>query len=124
MISGTVRHEQWPLARAFVISRESIEHSDLIVVELSDGAAVGRGEASPTQHYGETVESVCAEVEAILARLAGEDWNRLHDRCRPGAARNAVDCAIWDLRAKRAGRRVWELLDLPEPAALQTAVTI
>ena len=124
MITGTASLERWPLAQPFVISRETFEVSELIVVQLTDGAVTGRGEASPTSYYDETVEGSLAEAGVIVAQLADAEWETLHDRIAPGAARNAVDCAIWDLRAKRAGRRVWELVGLPAPGPLSTAMTI
>ena len=124
MIKGTARIEQWRLAQPFVIARETFELSELLVVELSDGTAVGRGEASPTAYYDETPASALAEAQAALARLSDTPWDELHDGVRPGAARNAVDCAVWDLRAKRAGRRVWELIGLSAPGPLSTAMTI
>jgi L-alanine-DL-glutamate epimerase-like enolase superfamily enzyme len=124
MISGTASVERWRLAQPFVISRETFEVSELIVVEVSDGAFAGRGEASPTSYYDETVEGTLADARAIIAQLGETPWGTLHDCVSPGAARNAVDCAIWDLRAKRAGRRVWDLIDLPAPGPLSTAMTI
>ena len=124
MITGIARAEQWPLAQPFVISRETVEVSDLILVELSDGVVTGRGEASPTSYFNETVDGSLAEVGAIIAQLRDAPWDSLHDSIGPGAARNAVDCAVWDMRAKRAGRRIWDLLGLPAPRPLSTAMTI
>jgi L-alanine-DL-glutamate epimerase-like enolase superfamily enzyme len=124
MITGTVRAERWPLIQPFVISRATAEAAELILVELTDGAFAGRGEASPTAYYNESVEDALTTAEEMVAQLRQVPWEELHDRIAPGAARNAVDCAIWDLRAKRAGRPAWELIGLPTPRPLSTAMTI
>lgn len=124
MITGTVCAERWPLAQPFVISRETFDAAELIVVTLTGGALTGRGEASPTSYFDETIDGAIAEAQTIVAQLSDTPWEALHDRIRPGAARNAVDCAIWDLRAKREGRRAWELIGLPAPQPLSTAMTI
>ena len=120
-----VRHERWDLAAPFVIAHETYLHADVIVATLSCDGAVGRGECTPTAFYGESVDGVMKTVRELLARLArGESWDRIHDRVPAGAARNAVDCAFWDLRAKLAKRRVWELAGIPAPAQVRTAQTI
>lgn len=126
MIAGRAAHESWPLHRPFVIAGRTYETADVVVAELTDGVHRGRGEASPTSYYDETVEGVVSQAGQMLSRLAKNagDWDALHDRLPPGAARNAVDCAMWDLRAKQAGRRVWELLGLPAPEPLATAFTV
>jgi L-alanine-DL-glutamate epimerase-like enolase superfamily enzyme len=124
VISGTALVERWPLVQPFVISRETFEVSELIVVTLTDGVFFGRGEASPTSYFDETTDGALAEARAIIVQLGDTPWEALHDRIRPGAARNAVDCAMWDLRAKREGRRVWELIGPPAPQPLSTAMTI
>src|SRR3546814_3887994 len=88
-----------------VNSREGSGSSKVAVVSLEEEGAVGRGEACPTPYFGESVDGVHALIETLLAALAaGEEWDRIHDRTPAGAARNAVDCAVWDLRAKRSGR--------------------
>ena len=120
-----VRHERWDLAAPFVIAHETYLHADVIVATLSCDGAVGRGECTPTAFYGESVDGVMKTVRELLARLArGESWDRIHDRVPAGAARNAVDCAFWDLRAKLAKRRVWELAGVPAPGRVRTAQTI
>jgi L-alanine-DL-glutamate epimerase-like enolase superfamily enzyme len=96
-----------------------------VVAELSDGHCRGRGECVPYARYGETVESVVAAIETMAGALArGRDRNDLQRMMPPGAARNALDCAFWDLAAKQAGRRLHELLDMPAPQPLVTAYTI
>lgn len=124
-VSLSVRHDRLPIRGSFTISRGSRTHADLVVVELADGETVGRGECVPYPRYGESVESVTAQIEAQRELLAGPDAkDRLQEAMKPGAARNALDCALWDLEAKRAGRRVWELLDMPAPGPLVTVYTI
>ena len=124
-MQAQVRHERWELATPFIIARETYHHADVVVVTLSHEGAVGRGECTPTNFYGEDVPGVIDAVRDLTARLVrGEDWNSFHDAAPAGAARNAVDCAIWDLRAKQSGRRAWELAGIPAPRAVRTAQTI
>ncbi len=121
----TVTRESWPLARQFTISRGSKTTADVVVVTLEEAGARGRGECVPYPRYGETVEGVIEEIErqrpAIEAGAEGEDIN---SELPPGAARNALDCALWDLEAKKAGTPVWSLAGLPEPKPLVTAYTL
>jgi L-Ala-D/L-Glu epimerase len=121
----SVRVERWPIAGAFTISRGVKTEAVVVVAELSDGTHRGRGECVPYARYGETVEGVAAAIEAMGAGIAhGLDRERLQSAMAPGAARNALDCAFWDLAAKRAGRPVHELLGLAAPKAVTTAYTI
>ncbi len=126
MITLEVRSETWPLAGEFRISRDAKTESHVVVVELTaeDGAR-GWGECVPYPRYGESIESVVGQIEAMRAPLAdGLDRAGLQNTMAPGAARNAVDCAFWDLEAKRAGRRAWELAGLPSPEGLVSAFTL
>jgi L-alanine-DL-glutamate epimerase-like enolase superfamily enzyme len=117
--------ETWPLAKPFVISRARADTTDVLVVEISDGQAMGRGEATPIRRFGQSMDKAIPEAEAMLAALRdGTGWSKLHDAVPPGAARNAVDCAIWDLRAKRAGKPICALLELPAWQPVQTVFTI
>ena len=121
----TVRIERWPIAGSFTISRGAKTEAVVVVAELSDGRHRGRGECVPYGRYGETVEGVAAAIEAMASDIAGGlDRERLQSTMPPGAARNALDCALWDLAAKRAARPVHELLGLPAPKSLTTAYTI
>ena len=95
-----------------------------MVAQLSDGKTIGRGECVPYARYGESVESVTAQIEAIRPQLAALTRETLQTAMKPGAARNALDCALWDLEAKRSGKCVHELAGLPTPRALTTAFTI
>src|SRR5262249_50953725 len=121
----SVRVERWPIAGSFAISRGAKTEAVVVVAELSDGTHRGRGECVPYARYGETVEGVAAAIEAMASDIArGMDRDRLQSAMPPGAARNALDCAFWDLAAKRAGRPVHELIGLPAPKPLTTAYTI
>jgi L-Ala-D/L-Glu epimerase len=118
-ITATV--ERWPVAGAFVIARGAKTHVDVVVAEVSDGTFIGRGEGTPIYYKGETAEA-CA---AIINNLPdGIDRAALQSLLPKGAARNAVDCAFWDLGAKQARLPVWKLAGLPEPKPLVTAFTI
>src|ERR1700738_3260380 len=98
-----VRVERWPIAGAFTISRGAKTEAVVVVAELSDGVSRGRGECVPYARYGETVERVAAAIEAMAAGVAhGLDRAGLQRAMMAGAARNALDCAFWDLAAKRA----------------------
>ncbi len=115
----SVTRDVFKLAQVFTISRGSRTEAQVLTVTVSDGTHQGRGECVPYARYGETLDSVTAQIEgasvtdrAALAVLPA------------GAARNALDCALWDLEAKRAGRRVWELAGLPTPGPEITAYTL
>lgn len=121
----TAKIERWPVAGAFTIARGAKTHVDVVVAEIADGAHTGRGEGTAIYYHGETAESVLAEIlgqaDAVAAGLPREELQT----CLPrGAARNALDCALWDLEAKRTGVPVWQLAGLPAPAPLVTAFTI
>ena len=121
----SVRIERWPLAGVFAISRGSKTEAVVVVAELSDGTHRGRGESVPYARYGETSDGIVAAIEAerpVLGR--GLDRGALQGAMPAGAARNALDCACWDVNAKRAGRQVHELAGLGVPGPLTTAYTI
>jgi L-alanine-DL-glutamate epimerase-like enolase superfamily enzyme len=124
-ISLTVRIERWPIAGRFVISRGAKTEAVVVVAELTDGRVTGRGECVPYGRYGETVEGVAAAIEAMRNELGGGlDRMALQTAMAPGAARNALDCALWDVEAKRADRPVHVLAGLAPPRPLATAYTI
>jgi len=117
--------ERWPIAGSFAISRGAKTEAAVVVAELGDGKARGRGECVPYGRYGESLDSVLAQLRAMAPRLsAGLDRKALQKAMPPGAARNALDCAFWDLEAKQAGRPVHEMAGLPAPHPLTTAYTI
>lgn len=120
-----VAAESWPIAGSFAISRGTKTEAVVVVAELGDGKARGRGECVPYARYGETVDSVLTQIKAMAPRLAtGLNRQTLQDAMPAGAARNALDCAFWDLEAKRSGRPAHALAGLPAPHALTTAFTI
>jgi L-Ala-D/L-Glu epimerase len=121
----TLESERWPIAGTFAISRGVKTEAAVVVAELSDGTARGRGECVPYTRYGESVEGVMETIEALRPQLAaGLGQDRLQEALPPGAARNAIDCAMWDLAAKRERRPVHELTSRPVPHAVTTAFTI
>src|SRR5689334_22586870 len=121
----TVRIERWPLRQAFTISRGSKTEAVVVVAELECGGHRGRGEAVPYLRYGETPEGIAAAIETMDAALRGGlDRSGLQTAMPAGAARNALDCALWDLEAKQAGRPAYELAALPAPKPLVTAYTV
>lgn len=117
----SVRADVFRLAEVFTISRGSRTEAKVLTVSVSDGTYHGWGECVPYARYDETLESVAAEIGGLPSDLSREG---LYDLLPAGAARNAVDCALWDLSAKRAGKRVWELAGLPVPGPEITAYTL
>lgn len=120
----SVAVERWPVAGSFNISRGAKTHVDVVVCTLGDGTHVGRGEGTPIYYHGETAEACAEAIQAIADRSSAFDRETLRSLMPPGAARNALDCALWDIEAQREGRPVWDLAGLPEPRPLQTAFTI
>ena len=121
----SVRIERFPVPGAFTISRGAKTHVDVVVAEIADGALRGRGEATAIYYRGETADSVAAAAEAQSdAIAAGASRADLLTLMPPGAARNALDAALWDLEAKASGVPVWQTLKLPQPRPLLTAYTI
>jgi L-alanine-DL-glutamate epimerase-like enolase superfamily enzyme len=124
-ISLSVDIERWPIAGAFSISRGSKAEAIVVVAQIADGDALGRGECVPYARYGETPEGVAVAIRRLEPELArGLDRTALAQALPPGAARNALDCAFWDLEAKRSARPVHALAGLPAPRPLVTAYTI
>ena len=126
-ITATV--ERWPVAGQFVIARGAKTFVDVLVVAVSDGAHVGLGEGTAIYYQGETAESCLAQVERLIGRLAEMSADAARDLVQtllpPGAARNALDCALWDLAARAAGQPLWQYAGLTaEPKPLATAFTI
>jgi L-alanine-DL-glutamate epimerase-like enolase superfamily enzyme len=121
----TLRTERWPIAGTFAISRGAKTEAMVVLAELTEGDAKGRGECVPYARYGETIEDVAAAIAAMREPIAqGLDRTGLQNALPAGAARNALDCAFWDLEAKRAGRPVHELAGLPPLRPVVTALTI
>jgi L-alanine-DL-glutamate epimerase-like enolase superfamily enzyme len=123
--SLSARIERWPIAEPFAISRGAKTEAIVLVAELHDGTFRGRGECVPYARYGETVPSVMEAMTRMATEISrGLNREGLQNAMPPGAARNALDCAFWDLAAKRAGRPVHELVGVSAPKPLTTAYTI
>jgi len=120
-IDITVQRDSFKLAQVFTISRGSRTQADVITVTLRQGSHSGRGECVPYARYGETADSVEAQIKSLPAAFSRAELQNL---LPAGAARNAVDCAYWDLEAKQAGKPVWQLAGLPKPKPEVTAYTL
>jgi L-alanine-DL-glutamate epimerase-like enolase superfamily enzyme len=119
MLSAEV--ERWPVAGAFTISRGARTEALVVVAEARDDGIVGRGECVPYARYGETVEGVITAIKSIGKIASREDLARA---LPPGAARNAIDCALWDLEAKRAGKCAAELAGIAPLKPVPTCYTL
>jgi L-Ala-D/L-Glu epimerase len=125
MFKLAVAHESWPIAGNFTISRGSKTTAEVVVVTLTDGTSTGRGECVPYPRYHETVEGIIASLEAARRKIeAGFTHAEIPDFMAPRAARNALDCALWDLEAKSSAKPVWQLAKLREPHPIVTAFTL
>ncbi|HEX8484014.1 N-acetyl-D-Glu racemase DgcA [Sphingomonas sp.] len=121
----TAQHECLPLHTPFRISRGVKTAADVVTVAIRDGDTVGRGEGAPYPRYGESVASVLAQIAGVREAVCdGADRQALLTLMPPGAARNAVDCALWDLEARASGRSVAASLGTPEPGRIASALTI
>jgi L-alanine-DL-glutamate epimerase-like enolase superfamily enzyme len=117
------REEIWPLKQPFRISRGSRTEARVVVATVSDGEHTGRGEGVPIARYNQTTASVLVQIESIKSER-NLDRHRLQELLLPGAARNALDCALWDLEAKHSGKRIWELAKIPIVPKVETSFTI
>jgi L-Ala-D/L-Glu epimerase len=121
----SVAVESWPIRGAFRIARGAKTEALVVVATLADGGAIGRGECVPYGRYGESAESVSAEIESLRPEMErGLTREMLQTRMKAGAARNALDCALIDWEAKATGRRAFEILNLPAPGPVATAFTL
>ena len=116
-----VTRDVFKLVQVFTIARGSRTEAQVLTVKLNDGQHVGWGECVPYARYGESLQSVTDEIMGLPDAFSRFD---LYDLLPAGAARNAVDCALWDLEAKRAGKPVWELAGLEVPGPEITAYTL
>jgi L-alanine-DL-glutamate epimerase-like enolase superfamily enzyme len=125
MIELIVSAESWPIRGGFTISRGAKTQADVVLVELAHGGFKGYGECVPYARYGESSDSVVEQIESIRQDIRqGMDRIQLQQKLPPGAARNALDCAFWDLQAKMSPHRVWELLGMAAMQPLTTAYTL
>ena len=123
-IKLSVHHEDWPLVMPFRISNAVWDTFPCVVVELFDGLNIGRGEGLGIYYFDETPASMTAQIEAVAGRIeGGASRAELLGLLPPGGARNALDCALWDLEAKQSGKRVWELAGV-ELKPIVTVMTI
>ena len=117
-------HEQsWPLDKPFRISRGTRTEARIVVVTVTDGRHIGRGEAVPIRRYNQSPASVLTQIESIKSRQ-GLNRQEIQKLLPAGAARNALDCALWDLEAKMSGKRAWELAKIPFVHEVETSFTI
>ncbi len=117
--------ESWPIRGSFTIARGSKTAADVVVVELTQDGVTGRGECVPYARYGESVQGVIAQIETLIPAIReGLDREGLQSALVAGAARNAIDCAFWDLESKQHRQRIWQRLNKAEPQALLTAYTL
>src|SRR6267378_6407301 len=119
-----VNEQVWPLDKPFRIARSVRTEARVIVVTVSDGQHTGRAEAVPSKRYGETVASAVAQLEQIFSNGERIDRRRVQQLLPAGVARNALDCALWDLEAKISGKRAWELANIPIVDQVETSFTI
>ena len=122
-LSIEAKEEIWPLKQPFRISRGSRTEARVVLVTLSDGKHTGCGEAVPLARYNQSTASVLTQIESMQGQK-NFDRQSLQELLPAGAARNALDCALWDLEAKRSGKRVWELANIPIVPEVETSLTI
>ena len=117
--------DSFPLITPFRISRGEKTAADVVVVSISDGIHQGWAEAVPYAHYGETIKSVCAQIDNIKNQIVStEQQNQLSNLLPAGSARNVLDCALWDLRSKQLQCSVAELVSMPQLSYCHSAQTI
>jgi L-alanine-DL-glutamate epimerase-like enolase superfamily enzyme len=117
----TITPDTFALAQTFTISRGSKTHAHVLTVRVTRNGVTGWGECVPYPRYGDSLESVAAQIATLPEGITRE---ALQTALPAGAARNAVDAALWDLAAKRTGLRVWQLAGLPEPMPKPVAYTL
>src|SRR5437762_10578496 len=123
MLTVEAWEEVWPLREPFRISRGSRTEARVVVVTVSDGEHTGRGEGVPVARYNQTTDSVLAQIESVKS-VRDLDRHKLQQLLAAGAARNALDCSLWDLEAKTSDKHVWELANIPAVDQVETSFTI
>jgi L-alanine-DL-glutamate epimerase-like enolase superfamily enzyme len=123
MLAIDAKEEIWPLKELFRISRGSRTEARVVVVAVTNGEYIGRGECVPIARYNQSTDSVLAQIESI-ERAHDLNRDKLQQLLPPGAARNALDCALWDLEAKRSGKHVWEIANILIVDQVETSFTI
>jgi L-alanine-DL-glutamate epimerase-like enolase superfamily enzyme len=120
-----VQREEIPLSAPFVITGYTFTHVPAVVARLEDAGAAGEGEAAGVYYLGDDPDRMCAAIETVRGELeAGADRAALQQLLPAGGARNALDCALWDLESRRSGKPVWRLAGLDPPRPLTTTFTI
>ena len=117
------QEQSWPLDKPFRISRGARTEARVVVVTVTDGQHIGRGEAVPIRRYNQSPASVLAQIESVKS-IQHLDRQQIQKLLPAGAARNALDCAFWDLEAKISGKRAWELANIPLAPEVKTSFTI
>ena len=117
------QEQSWPLDKPFRIVRGTRTEGCVVVVTVTDGHYTGRGEATPIARYGQSAASVLAQIESLKSEKS-LDRQQIQKLLPAGAARNALDCALWDLEAKISGKRGWELANMPIVPEVETSFTI
>ncbi|MFP6730290.1 MAG: enolase C-terminal domain-like protein, partial [Alphaproteobacteria bacterium] len=125
MRNFTITPESWPVDGEFIISKGACTTAEIVVVEIAEDGVIGRGECERTDTFEPGYPDVVAAIEAARAAVeAGVDREELQSLMPSGSARNAIDCALWDLAAKRAGSPAWKLAGVEEPEPCLTVLTI
>jgi L-alanine-DL-glutamate epimerase-like enolase superfamily enzyme len=115
----------WPMRGTFRISRGARTETPTVIAEIEEAGAIGKAECVPYPRYGESSDSVLAEIESVRPAVEdGMSIAALQDALPAGAARNALDCALWDLAAKQRGKRAWELAGIEPPPPVVSAMTL
>lgn len=122
-IQMTLSTQAWPIRGAFTISRGRKTQADVVMVTLEQDGKIGRGECVPYARYGESIEQVLEDLNAIHDRLNTLSTSCIQEWLPAGAARNALDCAWWDLQCKQQGNTIWQQLNIT-PTPLITAYTL
>ena len=123
-LSLSIELETWPLVAPFQITGYTFTALSIVVARVSDGQHVGRGEAAGVYYRGDTSAGAAAQIHQAFGRIGNGDRQMLQQVLPPGGARNALDCALWELEAQRVGVPVWRLAGVPEPAPLRTTHTL
>jgi L-alanine-DL-glutamate epimerase-like enolase superfamily enzyme len=123
-LTVSVTVERWPVAGSFIISRGTKNYVDVVLCDISDGTHKGQAEATPIYYEGENAEKCAAEIMRFSAKHPDLDRAVLLQNMPRGAARNALDCALWDLECRKKNIPLWQAAGLPKPGPLISAFTI
>ena len=113
-------HDSWELNKIFTISRSSKKTAETVEVQISKNGKTGFGEGVPYSHYGENIKSVTSQLESIRSNIENEEiyLENLNEYIPAGSARNAINCALWDLECKTKDQDIWTLLNITKPSSL------